>query len=1110
MIKKPSHNLRREHNYLKSNDILQKDKDLVLNVITSKRPLSPIRRRNTQIVEKKNGCEFEKSGIQKPAVKLSLDMVPDKYINSELCQLHVALIKALKDQSEYLLKTNSNQLSFDALEKDNSHTFCDLKAKIDLLEEQIRKLSTNIDPYTITTKALNPPTVPVIHKPLREKDLNKNFSTNIPRLDTPPFYEEEEELDPDDDPFYYNMQTELDIGNTNMRDTIITLPNMTQTYDEALNNNDIASDDDDDEIVESSDTDLPLEIKIVESSSSNKMVTESIPKSLYESTTKKDNHDSNHTTAVNAKANDDDDNDLWLRSFSAHEDDRSDISDAYNDGYGDHNINSDIEILGEESNEANATRNFPGEDSDIVDDHDDGFEYELGDSEIENFNDERENQTQLQWEDELDQDLEILDERNITPLKSPLNNDDHIEEIFEIEDDEDDVGLSIAETRTANVNEEEYRWTEEVYYRLRHTFKLPGFRPNQLEAINSTLIGKDVFVLMPTGGGKSLCYQLPAIVKSGKTKGTSIVISPLISLMQDQVEHLLDLNIKASMISSKGTTQQRKQTFSLFSQGKLDLIYISPEMIASSKQCKRVIKKLYQEGNLARIIVDEAHCVSSWGHDFRPDYKELYFFKSEYPKIPMMVLTATANEHVRQDIVTNLRLRNPVFLKQSFNRTNLFYEVLRKDKDSIDEMIDAIKYHFTEQSGIIYCHSKNSCEKVALQLQNNQIRCGYYHAGMDPDERMMIQRDWQRNKLQVICATVAFGMGIDKSDVRFIYHFTVPRTLEGYYQETGRAGRDGKPSYCIGYYSMKDVRAIQKMIQKDSSLDKISREKHFDKLQEVMKYCENIKECRRKLVLSYFNEEFDRNLCHENCDNCKKCQDVVSHMEDITMIAKDVITLVQSIENETVTSIYCQNLFKGSRTAKIIQAGHDNLEKHGTGKSINKAKIEKIFFHLISERILEEYSITNNGGYANCYVRTGVNSRKVINGLLKVKMELTELRPIPASTTEDNNDGTNSKVSKNSKSKPVFLEVLAEQGRHMKNTPVPINSVLFGNDARRPISSGSNNGEREEIIKQIRQHQFEPQFQTGFRQPRGSTRRKRNGSGGGYKRRKSWKGRSRR
>lgn len=655
----------------------------------------------------------------------------------------------------------------------------------------------------------------------------------------------------------------------------------------------------------------------------------------------------------------------------------------------------------------------------------------LSDSDLEKFDEERLSNPHFEEIQDLDNDLKIINERrlpaagseNMLPIKREISDFESqavdkelLNSYVKNKDYDDDSSLIDLVNNTKEIPAtSSYPWTEEVEYRLREVFKLPGFRQNQREAVDATLAGKDVFVLMPTGGGKSLCYQLPAIVKAGNTKGTTIVISPLISLMQDQVEHLLSRNIKASMFSSKGSAEERRQTFNLFIHGFLDLIYVSPEMISASEQYKKGVQKLYEDGNLARIVVDEAHCVSNWGHDFRPDYKELKFFKREFPDIPMMALTATASEQVRMDIIHNLELNNPVFLKQSFNRTNLYYEVKKKSKNTIGEIIDSIQTRFKNQTGIIYCHSKNSCEQTAQQMQKNGIKCSFYHAGMEPDDRLHVQKAWQNDRIQVICATVAFGMGIDKPDVRFVYHFTVPRTLEGYYQETGRAGRDGKFSYCITYYSFRDVRTIQTMIQKDTNLDRPSKEKHMNKLQQVMAYCDNVTDCRRKLVLSYFNEDFDSTLCNKCCDNCKNSSNVVNETRDITDIAKHIVNIVSQVYQSRVTLIHCQDIFKGSRSSKIMQSGHGNLKEHGAGKNLNKSEIERIFFHLITIRVLEEYSVMNNSGFASSYVKLGSNAHRLLNGQLDVKMQFSvvskEKSISSGSVTEHNSSSSSNHVT---------------------------------------------------------------------------------------------------
>ncbi|OBA27294.1 ATP-dependent DNA helicase, partial [Hanseniaspora valbyensis NRRL Y-1626] len=515
-------------------------------------------------------------------------------------------------------------------------------------------------------------------------------------------------------------------------------------------------------------------------------------------------------------------------------------------------------------------------------------------------------------------------------------------------------------------------WSDELEDNLQSKFKLNSFRSNQLDAINATLKGQDVFVLMPTGGGKSLCYQLPATVKQGRSQ-TTLVISPLISLMQDQVDHLRALRINAAMISSKDSAASRRESFQIesfqmFRDGALDLIYLSPEMINKSAQCRNTIKRLYENDKLARIVIDEAHCVSSWGHDFRPDYKQLNFFKKEYPDIPMMALTATASMKVRTDILNNLGLNNAILFKQSFNRPNLVYMVRPKNKNSMFGMITEIKNRFFYNTGIVYCNSKKQCEDTSKLLEANGLSCSFYHAGMLNEDRSEVQIKWQSGEIKIVCATVAFGMGIDKPDVRFVYHHTMPRSLEGYYQECGRAGRDGKTAFCAMYYQYADFKSLESQIKKDKSLtNEELKQRHLEKLHEVLNYCSNTIECRRKLVLQYFNENFDVKLCKKTCDNCK-ASNIVEH-KDITEDATYLLNIVEKIGLEDLTSNYIIDVYRGSRQQKIVNNGHALLEEHGKGSKYLKEDVQRMIQLLLDKGYLREKIGTNGFGFTNTYVK---------------------------------------------------------------------------------------------------------------------------------------------
>lgn len=524
---------------------------------------------------------------------------------------------------------------------------------------------------------------------------------------------------------------------------------------------------------------------------------------------------------------------------------------------------------------------------------------------------------------------------------------------------------------------------DEVYSALNDVFKLKSFRQNQLSAICSLLLGRDVFVLMPTGGGKSLCYQLPALVTGGKTQGTTIVISPLISLMQDQVDHLIKRGLRAGMISSKATKDGNRETMNQFREGVLQLVYLSPEMCNKSILVQKIIARLYDNKQLARVVIDEAHCLSSWGHDFRPDYKEMSIFKEKYPQVPLMALTATANEKVKKDIVRHLKMTDPVLLKQSFNRSNLYYTIKKKDNNHIAWIKDYVQNQQRNGTGIIYCSTRVNCEKMSESLNQAGLRTSFYHAGMSPDERSTVQHMWQTGDLQLICATVAFGMGIDKPDVRFVIHLTIPRNLEGYYQETGRAGRDGKQSDCIMLYSLSDARSIQGMIQRDKELTYEGKRNHSEKLEQVVQYCSNMVDCRRKQVLHYFNENFDLKLCNKQCDNCKFKHLNTEIEKDCTENSRDIIKLVQATGGERVTLIQCQDIFKGAKTSKLIQMGHNNNPYYGKGKNLDKQDIERIFLALLMGNYITEYQVSTGAFHSN-YLKLGEKADQLFHGSEKV------------------------------------------------------------------------------------------------------------------------------
>lgn len=521
-----------------------------------------------------------------------------------------------------------------------------------------------------------------------------------------------------------------------------------------------------------------------------------------------------------------------------------------------------------------------------------------------------------------------------------------------------------------------HTWSRDVKAAMKERFHLRGFRPNQLEAINATLGGKDTFVLMPTGGGKSLCYQLPAIISSGKTRGVTVVISPLLSLMQDQVDHLQKLKIQALLINSEVSAEHRKLVLESLRDSQVEkyiqLLYITPEMISKSQAIVNAFRELHNRKKLARIVIDEAHCVSQWGHDFRPDYKLLGDVREKFQGVPVMALTATATENVKVDVIHNLRIENCEILTQSFNRPNLTYEVRIKGKsDEVEESIaKTIKSTYTNQSGIIYCLSRQNCESLAEKLRKkHNIKAQHYHAGMDPAEKSRVQKQWQAGKHHVIVATIAFGMGIDKPDVRFVIHHTIPMSLEGYYQETGRAGRDGKRSGCYLYFGYRDTNSLKRMIDKgDGSWDQKERQRQM--LRNAIGFCENKSDCRRVQILNYFDESFKREDCNGTCDNCnEKCS---FESRDFSEIATAAISLVKRVEKDNVTLLHCVDVIRGGKGKKISKFGHDDLPQFGVGSNLVRGDIERLFYRLVSEDALIEHNLVNKAGFPSRYLRVSL------------------------------------------------------------------------------------------------------------------------------------------
>jgi ATP-dependent DNA helicase RecQ len=472
---------------------------------------------------------------------------------------------------------------------------------------------------------------------------------------------------------------------------------------------------------------------------------------------------------------------------------------------------------------------------------------------------------------------------------------------------------------------------------LKHYFGYDRFRPGQEIAIAAALANRDVVAIMPTGGGKSLCFQLPALLKPGLT----VVVSPLISLMQDQVVALQAQGIGATFLNSTLGWQEIKAREAAIFQGQTKLLYIAPERLLSPKGLE-FLDLVQEKVGISGLAIDEAHCVSEWGHDFRPEYRQLGTVRLRYPNVPILALTATATQRVRKDIIQQLSLQSPEVHVSSFNRPNLYYEVLPKQKQSYAQLLQLIKRQ--KGSGIIYCLSRKKVEEVAFRLQKDRILALPYHAGMTDIERAENQTRFSQNEVQIIVATIAFGMGINKPDVRFVIHYNLPRNIESYYQEAGRAGRDGNPARCTILFGWGDLRIVNYLIdqKEDPQEQRISRQQ----LQKVVEYAEG-NECRRQIQLSYFGERFRGNC--GGCDNC--CYPKPT--EDWTIEAMKFLSCVARCQ-ERFGMNHIIDVLRGSVNKKIQEYGHHLLSTYGIGKDKTVDEWKNLARSLVFQGLVDE------------------------------------------------------------------------------------------------------------------------------------------------------------
>ncbi len=564
---------------------------------------------------------------------------------------------------------------------------------------------------------------------------------------------------------------------------------------------------------------------------------------------------------------------------------------------------------------------------------------------------------------------------------------------------------------------------------LRRVFGYDAFRGEQQSIIEHVITGGDAVVLMPTGGGKSLCYQIPALVRPG----VGVVVSPLIALMQDQVDALRALGVRAGFLNSTQDLEERRLVEAEFLSGELDLLYLAPERLRVEQTLH-----LLDRGKISLFAIDEAHCVAQWGHDFRPDYLALSMLRERWPEVPRMALTATATEATHREITSRLGMENARHFVASFDRPNIQYRIAAKS-DPKKQLLELLRTEHAGDAGIVYCLSRASVEKTAEFLVQNGVTALPYHAGLDARTRAEHQARFLREDGVVVVATIAFGMGIDKPDVRFVAHLDLPKSVEGYYQETGRAGRDGQPSTAWLAYGLQDVVQQRKMID-GSEGDDAHRRRLSAHLDAMLALCETV-ECRRVRLLAYFGQE------SSPCGNCDTCL-TPPQTWDGTIPSQKLLSTVVRLQRERKQKFgagQIVDILMGRKTAKVIQFDHDQLSVFGIGEDLREAEWRGVIRQLLAQRLLAV-----EGDYGTLVLTEA--SGEVLRGQREVLMRREPEKAVKAKAAKAAKGRRAVPVDLPEEAVPVFEELRAWRGRTAKEQGVPA-YVIFHDATLREIAT---------------------------------------------------------